>query len=151
MECPGSLKPLDKGPGFAAARIEDKTFYSCYMSPHGPIEEFEEYLQSLSNSLLTNGSRSIIVAGDFNAKHTAWRSSKNNSRKNLLLEWVAQHNLVIINKGTEPTCTRKMGLSIDVIFCSEDLARKIRDWKVHNDTETLSDHKYITMNINGTK
>lgn len=62
---------------------------------------------------------------------------------------MTQHNLVVINEGTEPICIREMGQSIiDVTFCSKELARKILDWKVHS-IESLADYKYITMNING--
>lgn len=107
-----------------AVKVQNNVYYVCYVLPRKTMEEFEEFLQSLGDSLVTNGNRSIIIAGDFNAKHVTWGSRINNARGNILLDWLAQHNLVIINEGVEPTCVREIGQSvINLMFCSEDLAK----------------------------
>lgn len=53
----GFVKLLDKGPEFVAARLKGGNFYSCYIFPNRPMENFEKYLQDLSNSLLIHGKK----------------------------------------------------------------------------------------------
>ncbi|KAA5582783.1 hypothetical protein F3H14_37165, partial [Pseudomonas aeruginosa] len=45
------------------------------------------------------GSRPVIVAGDFNAKCTAWGSPRTDSRGEALSEWAIATSLFLINRG----------------------------------------------------
>lgn len=62
--------------------------------------------------------------------------------------WVESLGLYILNVGRVSTCVRHNGESIvDVTIGSPMMARTINSWRVVTDTETLSDHLYIQMNI----
>ncbi|KAA5557143.1 hypothetical protein F3G51_31835, partial [Pseudomonas aeruginosa] len=72
-----ALPPLDmvaRGPGYVAARIDGTVVIGAYFSPNRSLAEFERFLGGLEALLHRLGSRPVIVAGDFNAKCTAWGS-----------------------------------------------------------------------------
>lgn len=146
--CSESAHLLDQGPGYIAVKIGEYKLYSCYISPNKSIEEFELYLQNLTNSLERNSRTFSIIAGDLNAKSILWESRTEDARGRILAEWTAQHDLVVLNSGAVPTCSRSTGEScIDVTFCTGDLCNNISEWKVQDEIETLSDHRYITTKI----
>lgn len=143
------IKRVDQGDGFVAAKIEAGLIYSCYISPNSSREEYEQFLQNLSNSLTKQGRNPIIITGDFNAKHKAWGSKRENNRGQLVLEWIVQHKLIILNEGQIATCYRHNGESIiDLSLCTENISGNISNWRVHEDSETLSDHRYISFELN---
>jgi len=86
----------------------------------------------------------ILLAGDFNAKHSDWGSSKYDPRGEALSEMIHALGLLICNTGNDPTF--KTGYIIDVTFSSKGLADRICDWAVL-DVEALSDHHYLQFNI----
>lgn len=146
--CSESAQLLDQGPGYVAVRIGRYKFYSCYISPNKPIDEFELYLQNLSTSLERNGRTQSIIAGDLNAKNALWGSRTEDIRGRILAEWTAQHDLVVLNVGAVPTFSRCSGEScIDITFCTGDLCNNVTEWKVHDEIETLSDHRYIITKL----
>ncbi|XP_020295613.1 uncharacterized protein LOC109860741 [Pseudomyrmex gracilis] len=84
--------------------------------------------------------------GDFNSKSTIWGSPKTDANGRALEELVAACNLVVLNEGTQHTCVRRDGKSIvDVTLASPSAARRVDKWKVRENMETLSDHRYLTM------
>lgn len=91
---------------------------------------------------------SVLVAGDFNAKSSAWGSRVTDARGEALQEWAVSMGLEIMNRGSVSTCVRQQGESIvDVTLASSDLARRVHGWKVEEGEETLSDHQYIRFDI----
>lgn len=141
-----SFKMITQGNGFIAAQVCDEVFFSCYISPNVAAEEYEIFLQDLGDSIEHLRGKPIIVTGDFNAKHSAWGSRKDDNRGGILLEWIAQHGLTVVNSGRTPTCSRATGESIvDITMCSENLGLRINEWRVHEDMESLSDHRYISF------
>lgn len=63
-------------------------------------------------------------------------------------DWAAECDLRIVNIGSVPTCVRPQGFSvIDLTWSTPDLIHEITNWYVAEDTETLSDHKYIRFQI----
>lgn len=129
-----------------------KPFFSCYVSSNIPLKDFEIFLKELSVNFETYGKNRTIIAGDFNAKNKLWGSRINDKRGELLIEWIAQHNLSVINEGMASICVCKQGESVvDITLCTGDLANKIKDWKVLEDIETLFDHRYIVMCISKEK
>lgn len=139
---------LDRGKGFVAVETDTEAIYSCYISPNICLDEFESLLQDLGNSITKQEGRHVIVTGDFNSKHNAWGSKKEDARGRTLLDWIAQHKLIILNEGTIPTCSRGSGDSvIDISLCTVNMIMRVKDWKVCEDMETLSDHRYILIKI----
>jgi len=86
----------------------------------------------------------ILLAGDFNAKHSDWGSQTNDRRGEALSELVHALGLLTCNTGNSPTF--KSGSIIDVTFASPAVAHRVSDWGVL-DVESLSDHNYVQFHI----
>lgn len=90
--------------------------------------------------------------GDFNAKSTLWGSPVTDARGEALSDWAARLGLVVINTGSALTCVRQRGGSIvDITFASPPAARLITGWRVEEKTETLSDHRFIRMELSASQ
>ncbi|XP_029158398.1 uncharacterized protein LOC114940770 [Nylanderia fulva] len=89
-----------------------------------------------------------MVAGDFNAKSTAWGSPQTDWRGDEVEEWAAQCDLTLLNLGSEKTCVRRQGGSIvDFTWMTRPAARMVKKWRVATEIETLSDHRYIEISV----
>lgn len=109
--------------------------------------EFNNLLDELSDALSYRVNK-IIFGGDFNAKANLWGSNSTDKKEFLLTKWAAERDLRIANLGEKPTCVRPQGSSIvDLTWVSPDLVQCIRDWRVEDEVESLSDHLYIVFNI----
>lgn len=93
--------------------------------------------------------KQIIIGGDFNAHSMLWGSKYISYRGERLVRCMKAINLTLINKGKVLTCVRKQGNSIiDLTWATPQIAGKIDKWKMEEDELLLSDHNYITFNIN---
>lgn len=120
------IKLMDRGNGFVAIKTDAELFYSYYISPNNSLEDFDLFLQELGDSLTKYEGDSIIITGDFNTKHKAWGSKTEDNRGWVLLEWIVQHKLIILNEGQTSTCYRSSGESvIDLSLCTENIAMRI--------------------------
>lgn len=133
------------GAGYSWLSIENgPTFYSCYFSPNRTNEEFECYLDELDVSLRDRGVSRAIVTGDFNAKAVEWGSSSTSRRGEILLEWIARRDMLVLNDGVVPTfCRRNQQSYIDLTLCSSGMQGSLSNWQVLEGEESLSDHRYI--------
>ncbi|XP_029670924.1 uncharacterized protein LOC115240096 [Formica exsecta] len=135
------------GPGFVAVYCSPFLFISAYVSPNLGLKEFNNYLNGLSRPLLTRADK-IIICSDFNAKADLWGSPITDGRGRLLIGWAAEKELCVGNRGETPTCVRPQGSSIvNLTWISPDLLRFIKNWKVREDVESMSDHNYITFDL----
>ncbi|KAJ3661622.1 hypothetical protein Zmor_006010 [Zophobas morio] len=141
---------IGKGKGFMYVEIEQIIIYSCYISPNLQIPTFESYLETLGNDLKKH-KKHLVLTGDFNAKSPEWGSKTRDRRGKIMEEWIVERKLVIINKGDTPTIVRKTGKSwVDLTLSTENIAKSIENWQVE-ETESGSDHQYITFDIKGIK
>lgn len=63
---------------------------------------------------------------------------------------MAKNELVVMNEGKTETCVRAQGSSmVDVTLGTEVAMKVVKAWEVDVNTETLSDHKYIRIKIDG--
>ena len=117
---------------FGWANIHGIYLVSSYACPSASINEFEDFLLELS--LMTRSKSPIIIAGDFNAWSTAWRSS------------LSQTILTIINSGTQHTFQKgNKGYVIDLMFANDGLSRHIK-WEM-SDVYTNRDHMPIIAKV----
>jgi len=80
-----------------------------------------------------------LVVGDFNAYHTLFGSSTNNTRGQLLVDLADETNLTCLNTGEGTHITPAGGLTpLDLAFASTDIALNMQ-WSVLGDT-LGSDH-----------
>lgn len=132
-----------RGQNFVAARFKDIYIVSCYVSPNAGACDLLAFLDELGDALQDFGRRRVIICGDFNCKSSAWGSSTTNRKGQILAEWMAEQNVILVNVGSVPTCVRPQGTSIvDLTWATQDLIGRIRDWHVLQG-ENMSDHNYI--------
>jgi len=134
------------GQGFVWLRANGVRIYSCYISPNILSSDFANFLTNLGTSIRRR-SGDLIIAGDFNAKHTSWDLAYSDNRGEQLATWLAALGLQACNRGLAPTCQCGSSSSIiDVAFASVHVAPKISNWHVANE-ETYKNHNYIRYTL----
>jgi hypothetical protein len=146
----GSSPPqrVERGHGYVAAWSGDVMIVGAYFSPNRQLAEFERFLAEIGTMISRSRPGMVLVAGDLNAKCTAWGSPATDARGAELEEWAVATGLIVLNRGSTNTCVRQQGGSIvDVTFANAALARLVRGWEVLEEVETLSDHRYIRFEV----
>ncbi|XP_026330604.1 uncharacterized protein LOC113238097 [Hyposmocoma kahamanoa] len=128
------LSVRDRELSFVSAAWGGILVFGVYFSPNRPLSEFEVFLDRLRTAVGRASSGSVVVLGDFNAKHTSWGSPATDGRGEAVETWAAQCGLVVLNRGSTNTCVRGQGGSIvDLTFASPALASRVSDWRVVED------------------
>jgi endonuclease/exonuclease/phosphatase family metal-dependent hydrolase len=142
------FRKVTKGRGCVLVVLADVAVVGVYFSPNKSVMEFEQFLAEVGALVTEAHPTPVVVAGDFNAKSRLWGSPTSDVRGEMVEEWAVSTGVVLLNKGSIDTCVRHQGGSIvDLSFASPTLARRICDWRVVEDVETLSDHRYIRFDI----
>jgi exonuclease III len=145
------IKRVVRKDGIIWLEMKDLRICCGYISPNDKIDRFKEFVQDIEELLENNGKKKCIVAGDFNSKSKNWGSPRTDKRGEIVEEMIAAKQMVIANVGEEPTFVRGSQVShLDITLHSEELAGKLKDWKVM-DKETMSDHKYIIYKADTSK
>ena len=71
-------------PGIVVADVNGITIVCCYVKPNVSVRQFEEILERI----LIRGHPRVLLAGDFNAWHTAWGSERTKPKGIALLQMV---------------------------------------------------------------
>lgn len=145
----GNIKTITTTNEYVIIKADEITIISVYISPNIVMKQTEKILDSITNEIAyIENKKNIIICGDFNAYSQNWGSKRETSRGTLINEWLTSLDLNIVNRGRTPTCIRKQGESIvDITIAAEEINKNIRKWRVI-DQETLSDHRYIIIEIN---
>ena len=142
------LQGIGRGRGCVAVSVGPWAVVGAYCSPNRSLSEFETFLAELGALVRRAHPAPVLVAGDFNAKSASWGSPATDARGEALEDWLVATGLVLLNRGTAQTCVRQRGGSIvDLTLATPALASRVRDWRVLEGAETLSDHLYISFNI----
>lgn len=151
---PGVAPPLlmlESGSGYVAAEWGEYIVVGTYFSPNRGLTEFETFLDTVRTVIERQVSRPIILLGDLNAKSRAWGNPADNARGRALQIWAVLSGMSLLNRGSTHTCVRHQGGSVvDVSFATPAVARKVENWRVEEDVETMSDHMYIRFEISST-
>ncbi|XP_050498825.1 probable RNA-directed DNA polymerase from transposon BS isoform X1 [Diabrotica virgifera virgifera] len=122
-------------------KTKDLNILSIYRPPKSKssINDWTNIFSQVNNS--------AIIGGDFNAHHTIWGSSYNDTVGTQLINTADDLNLIVINNGEPTVLTRpdQNSSAIDVTFVTPDIANKIH-WYIHSDT-LGSNHFIINMEI----
>lgn len=138
------IKKWGKGLGFSFVVLENYSIYSCYSSPNGDIEDLERMLEEIANLVRSNNERAIIT-GDFNAKSPQWGMTFSDRRGQLVTEWIAANDFLIVNQGNTPTFERNNYTAIlDLTIATASIGASVTKWEV-SDKESLSDHNFIVF------
>lgn len=133
--------------GFRWIIVCDINIYSCYFPPKRPIKQFEKFPETLERDVRCSRN-SIVIAGDFNAKHWTWGSPHTYKRGEILMRIISSLGLSVCNNGGTATLQKDDGRRsyIDVTIVSSDISRKTLCYEVLEKV-SLSDHKYILFDI----
>ncbi|KMQ88952.1 reverse transcriptase [Lasius niger] len=136
---------VKQGRNFVAVGCGDYLFISVYVSPRLGLRDFNSILDEIS-LVLSNRVDRLVIEGDFNAKACLWGASRTNGRGRLMSIWAAERDLRLANIGNNPTCVRAQGSSIvDITWVSSDILPFVKDWRVEEEIESLSDHLFIAF------
>ncbi|KAH8292899.1 hypothetical protein KR044_005596, partial [Drosophila immigrans] len=114
--------------GFSRAKIAGIYWYSCYLAPSLPLDEYTRILDRLIIDV--RGRHPVVIAGDFNAWALEWGSRSTNARGNALLDAFASLEILLLNSGRENTFSKAgYGSIVDLTFASPQLAR-VAQWHV---------------------
>lgn len=132
--------------GFVWVAIGDMRIYSCYWSPNISPADFEDFLRRLEASIRSSPG-DVVVAGDFDAKHSEWDSPTDDGKGEALADLAQALDQVIYNRGQILTREKNEQQSyIDVTLVSARLQHKVVGWEVLKE-ETLSDHNYVKFSV----
>jgi len=129
--------------GFRWVTSQDIRLYSCYWFPNSTFKEYIDFLISLQSSI-KSATTEVLIAGDFNAKHTDWGSPANDRRREALVDMINSTGLITYNTGKKSTFHK--GSIINLTIASPALAQRVLNWKVLDDI-SLSDHFYIEFEV----
>lgn len=138
---------IGRGEGFIIIEWRKTVIARVYFSPNGEENKFKELLGELNRIIGSAINKKVLIEGDFNARSRGWDKTYN-KRGYILEEWLRGKGLIIANKEREFTCVRAQGSSVvDLMLCTPALIRKMESWEVKRDIESLSDHRYIIIEI----
>lgn len=148
---PGAGPPLAvkaRGRGYVAAVRGEVAFVGVYFSPNRNVAALERFLDVLGPLVRRLAPLQVFVAGDLNAKSTAWGNPVTNPKGREVEEWALAAGLSLLNTGAVQTCVRWSGGSVvDVTFATPAIARRVEGWRVETEVETLSDHRYVRFGV----
>ncbi|KAJ8966142.1 hypothetical protein NQ314_003721 [Rhamnusium bicolor] len=141
-----TLKKQGKGQSYTYIETPTYIIYNCYASENKDIEDLEIMLEEIALHIRRHKEK-VIIAGDFNAKSPQWGEMTMDRRGEIITEWAAQNDLVILNQGNKPTFRRGDYTAIlDLTIATQDIRNKVTKWEVL-DRESLSDHEYIYFEV----
>jgi hypothetical protein len=141
-------KLLDQGEGYVAVEWAGVAVVGVYVSPNSGMEAFEDFLDGVGSCIRKCLPRQALVLGDFNAHSVLWGNARTTARGRRLLDWAASSGLVLVNTGSVQTCVAWRGTSVvDLTWATPGLHPRIKNWRVVEEAETLSDHLYVCMEV----
>lgn len=144
-----AIEASGSGRGFAWIQSRGVRVYSCYTSRNDSEDNFNTFLSDVETSVRSVEPHiQLIVGGDFNAWSQEWGSARNDARGDQLADLAASLNLLVGNVGTTATYRRVNAQSIiDVTFYRIRAPFALRDWRVLEEVESGSDHRYLRYRL----
>ncbi|GBO09343.1 hypothetical protein AVEN_123916-1 [Araneus ventricosus] len=121
------------------------TIVSAYSSP---LEEVEHTLQDIQDYINEIQGEDYIIGADLNGQHYNWGYSYTSPRGRAIDHLIGSCRAMLLNTEDAPPSFYHPNGTVgrpDLSVSSAPLASNI-EWKILKD-ETMSDHKYILMNI----
>ncbi|XP_063995635.1 uncharacterized protein LOC135172991 [Diachasmimorpha longicaudata] len=130
------------------AGTEDIVFCSAHFAHDSPTPPPTKELRDLVSHCRTKR-LPLIIGCDANAQNVVWGSEWCSDRGTALLEFMADVDLEILNRGSRSTfVTSRCQCIVDITMCTRRLAGRCMDWRVHRE-DTLPDHRRIRFRIEG--
>jgi hypothetical protein len=120
-----------------------------YVSPNSGLDAYGDVLDRVSNCMRRRcRSRQVLILGDSNTRSLQWGDTRTNTQGRMLSDWAVGLGLLLTNRGSTSTWVAWRESSVvDVTRTTASLHRRIRNWRVAEEVETLSDHLYIMMEL----
>ncbi len=131
-----------------AVQIGGKTAYVCAAYLDINLPAVDPLLERLALKC-DHEDIPLVIGADTNAHSGMWGSSVPNGRGDDLEEFISNRNLIVANVGCVPTFKSHLGESIiDVVLLNQaaNNCLDMRDWRVE-ETETFSDHRYVSFKV----
>lgn len=124
---------------------------NTYIPPENQgMEIFLDILKQIEHILieLKIFNKAIFISGDFNSRPKTWGDKETNRRGKLLLEFITNHGLIILNEGDIPTFEGPNGNSfIDLTLVNEKFYEHNIIREIDRETELLTDHNPIITRL----
>lgn len=123
---------------------ENITLISAYFKFSTRTETRIEMLQDIINAIDTL----VIICADVNAHATDWFCDSTNQKGEVVVRFVEQNDLRVINERS-PTYTfngPRFSSNVDITLCSRSLVSRLENWEVRSEV-TTSDHAVIGMSL----
>ena len=86
----------------------------------------------------------LIVCADTNAHSKMWGGEEDNERGRMVEEFILDHGLEVLNRGSQKTFQSPVGSSvIDLTISTSDISHLVENWVV-------SDHSFSSDHYSGT-
>ncbi|XP_053989909.1 uncharacterized protein LOC128882348, partial [Hylaeus volcanicus] len=121
-----ALRVFARGDGFVGAECGGLTLIGVYAPPSAPLAAFEWLLDGIWDALSRSPVAGTLVLGDFNAMSTAWGGPATDVRGRAVLE---------------------ARLIVDLSWATPAASRLVSGWRVAEEVESLSDHRYILTDV----
>jgi hypothetical protein len=139
---------LDRGGGYVTVEWAEMVVVCVYVSPNSGLAAFADFLDGFGECVRRCFPRQVLVLGDINAYSSQWGNARTTTRGRMLSDWAAGLGLLLVNRGSASTCVAWRGSSVvDITWATSDVYRRIRNWRVAERVETLSDYLYILMEV----
>jgi len=140
------------GIGFCIVSWGAAYICSCYFSPNTTDEMFGDWLNNLGQVLSPYRNSPVLILGDFNARSRVWDLGTPNGKGDVLMEWMAGLDFVLLNRGWIPTTFHARGqFVVDTSWANPAAESWIRSWRVDMHAEILSDHRPIIIGLGRSK
>lgn len=131
-------------------RMEGKTHHcwmaSAYMPYDDPSQPPPDAVKMLISAAETQDIN-LLLGCDANAHHTIWGSTNINERGESLFNYLLETNLLICNRGSEPTfITVNRREVLDLTLITKANCFRVTNWRV-SEQASLSDHCWILFEV----
>ncbi|XP_011688314.1 PREDICTED: uncharacterized protein LOC105450255 [Wasmannia auropunctata] len=145
---PKSMVVIGRGEGFVAVIWDGLVVVSGYFSPNKSVNQFRAFLSAIRDAIIAHRGRPMLIVGDFNARSHLWENTHPTVRGEVMADWAGALDLRLLNVFDIPTCVRPQGRSvIDLSWASPAALPSIRNWEIATEEESLSDHRYVFLDL----
>lgn len=141
--------PIHIGECFIIIKLQNHTTTLIIINVYSP-PNCRTSLSAIQPFIKKLKSCQILMAGDFNARHSLWGDRLTDQKGEDLVDFILINDFDIINPDdSPPTFESTRGkTSIDLTLSSHNLTEFVSNWEVKSE-ENGSDHRFIAYNLYG--
>ena len=138
--------------GILKLSSQETLLASVYLEPQLETTAASARLQMVGDAMGRRCPGRALIGSDCNGWSVWWGSPTANERGDMVADFLAQHDLNILNVGCTPTFetlrgTRELASHTDITACGSGLLNMVHGWKVCRDLIPSSDHNPIIFGL----